>query len=537
MLGMQFAEVALLEIPKHGYFYASRHAPERKLHSQNALRVTQQLLRLLLELQPTFDNAASSNMSSDWERVSKLKALAEEQVAAEHGGLMVEEVYEHDRQQLETEFLETANVTSTSLLCGDIMEYAEMLCPGRRTIAEEPTTTEYYPKDADMPLHPLLAPPPPLPNTSGTSMDDLQRALLVSGGMNSAGDSASSSQHSRAPSSSGPASRRRKRSVPAIDMASLQMCYHEDFCDLRSRGRVRVSQASTYQGKLPGSINGCTVIAPLLCVHHFHNNWDDSGSQYHLTRGTVPVSHDDVTTRAGYTNNNGGKDSEQSKRSARNISSIKKKDPDAGLLDAVISEVIDFETPAILPQVREMLGLTKDALIIPSDVHDFLIDKQLLSSEQFVTVAGGNILDDRHVTEFVNQLLVTEKNGDCKLAATFFFHEHVIAILRLQRSDTEVWFDLIDSLPNAETLRKVGEQQPQPPQFDPYAEYFIEETPPNASRIRCTDEESLKVAIKWFACSRFTDDNKQYIDMYAWDELYTDFDPRVFQAFIWAEMI
>ena len=40
-----------------------------------------------------------------------------------------------------------------------------------------------------------------------------------------------------------------------------------------------------------------------------------------------------------------------------------------------------------------------NSLIILRDVHDFLIDilVQLLASEQFVTVAGGNVFDDEHV--------------------------------------------------------------------------------------------------------------------------------------------
>jgi len=284
-------------------------------------------------------------------------------------------------------------------------------------------------------------------------------------------------------------SERRKRSQTSIDINSLQLCYAEDFDTLLRRSRIRISQADTYQGKLAGSINGCTVIAPLLCIHHLHN-WTDGGV-------------------------------------------------DVGLPDGAISEVIDSETPAILPQVRNKLGLTKDALIIPSDVHDFLMDKELLSPSQFVTVCGGNILDHAHVDAFVNELARVARER--KVGATFFFHEHVVAILPLRRGkknknnsnnnifktddeqeEEHLWFDWLDSLPYQMTLRKL----------DVLEHEFV----PNAARIRCVDEEALKATILWYACSKFSEENRAYIDMYDWNDAHSDFDPRVFQAFLWAEL-
>lgn len=444
--GIQYVEVALLEIPKHGYFYSARHKKERLENSENALRVTNQLLTILDQIE--------GSKPADWEHVRRFKALAEEQ-ASEKDKLV--EIYEKDRSEVEQELASSV----TSLLCGDIMEYAEFLCPGGSNV-DQPSEVPYQ---ATSSVHSDLttssttfnAMPTNLQSSEASSTDELQRALILSG------------IAAAEPSASVPPGHRRKRSATSIDMTSLSMCYHEDFDDLRHRGRIRVSQADTHQGRIEGSINGCTVIAPLLCLHHFME------------------------------------------------------DIDQGLPDAAVVEVIDCETPAILPQVRENLGLTKDALIIPSDVHDFLIDRQLLTSEQFVTVCGGNILDDVHIAEFVNQML-NPPGKDRNLAATFFFHEHVIAILRIQRSENELWFDLMDSLPHQETLRRCS----QPPIDD---DFYI----PNASRIRCTTEEAFKATIRWYACSRFTDENRQYMDMYDWDEASSDFDPRVFQAFIWAE--
>lgn len=58
---------------------------------------------------------------------------------------------------------------------------------------------------------------------------------------------------------------------------------------------------------------------------------------------------------------------------------------------------------------------------------------------------------------------------------------------------------------------------------------------PNAARIRCFDAESLKATLQWYAFSAFTSENANYIDTWVWDEKLTDFDPRVFQAFLWKE--
>ena len=56
---------------------------------------------------------------------------------------------------------------------------------------------------------------------------------------------------------------------------------------------------------------------------------------------------------------------------------------------------------------------------------------------------------------------------------------------------------------------------------------------PKTARIRCLDVDALCAVLKWYACSKFTAENISYIDQYPWDEQTCDFDPRVFQAFIW----
>jgi len=57
----------------------------------------------------------------------------------------------------------------------------------------------------------------------------------------------------------------------------------------------------------------------------------------------------------------------------------------------------------------------------------------------------------------------------------------------------------------------------------------------NAVRIRCFDAAALKATLQWYACSVFTNENARYIDTYQWDEKMADFDPRVFQAFLWTD--
>jgi hypothetical protein len=65
--------------------------------------------------------------------------------------------------------------------------------------------------------------------------------------------------------------------------------------------------------------------------------------------------------------------------------------------------------------------------------------------------------------------------------------------------------------------------------------YYDSDYIPSAVRIRCTDEEAFKATLLWYACSKFNSANRKYIDMYKFDEQHSDFDPRVFQAFIWKE--
>lgn len=339
-----------------------------------------------------------------------------------------------------------------------------------------------------------------------------------------------------------------------LGVRTLSQLYHQDFDDIVRAGRARVSLASTYQGRLPGSTNGCTVIAPLLCMHHLFVDLDDE---------------DKI--------NNGSQSNNCDRRGSLTCSAI---------TDATIHQVIDDETPAILQQVRHALGLSHQAFLIPQDVHDFLIQNGQLSQEQFLNVMGGNILDDTHLSALVDALVDTndtqsdkdhsgntQKRGNensgavaqhatasnqknprheprrhKKVAATLFFHEHVVTILKLRRQDragTTTWFDVIDSLPLKRMLQRVGESEIELDQRLGNSRTSSSSLPttlpsdstylPYTARIRCIDAEALKACLRWYACSRFSKENATFIDMYAWDDRQADFDPRVFQAFLWGE--
>ena len=58
-------------------------------------------------------------------------------------------------------------------------------------------------------------------------------------------------------------------------------------------------------------------------------------------------------------------------------------------------------------------------------------------------------------------------------------------------------------------------------------------------RVRCAADRHLETLVRHYACGKFTEDERRFADAAAWDDRgsYGDqaFDPRVFQAFVWAE--
>jgi hypothetical protein len=255
------------------------------------------------------------------------------------------------------------------------------------------------------------------------------------------------------------ANKRRER----IPMRKLQDQYRQDYLHYQSVGKIQVSGIDTYQGRMSNSTNGCTVISALVAAFHLANS--------------------------------------------------------TGVTDRAIMQVIDRDCGPLLREIRSKLGLDGCALIIPSDVHDHLVDKHILRQEAFVGAAGGNVMDPDHMGEFLKLLSVGEdgKGAGRKGAATFFFREHVICIVKSaplvngRTSSPTSYYELVDSLPG---LSSDGRSK--------------------ATRTRCKDLDALQVLMRFYTSRKFSDSNCSYIDRNAWDDSMADFDPRVFQGFVWA---
>ena len=287
------------------------------------------------------------------------------------------------------------------------------------------------------------------------------------------------------------------------NVAALIDGVREQYQGLQKSGSVRVRFLDTYQGRLPGSTNGCTVIAPLTCIQYFTS----PDQNFEGRRGGIP--------------------------------------------DELINQVIDDESPPVLAAVRGKLNLGEDTFIVPSDVHDYLIEAGLLSSGQFVAVCGGDILNDEHLEQFKSSLLVADEDRDArKVAAAFFFKGHVVAVHVVKSAEEGLCVDLIDSLPDAsnwitnemkrrlrEALASYEEREPtQDTSRSEDMELDSDGLPHNAVRIR-TDLEHFNTLIRYYACNKFSEEERDFIDTNLWEDENCEVDCRVFQAFIWSEAV
>jgi hypothetical protein len=245
-------------------------------------------------------------------------------------------------------------------------------------------------------------------------------------------------------------------SIKRFNMSQLIQQHKQAYMDFHQAGRIRVTPIPSYQGRIQASTNGCTVISALCAASHLRR---------------------DVTTET-------------------------------------IVRIMDQDCVPLLQQIRSKLGLGSGALIIPSDVHDYLVDRKILMQDKFEGAAGGNILDPDHFGSFTKLLAVGDDgNGQSKrAAATLFFREHVVSIVKMAGGG-RVRYDLIDSLPGITTNGR-----------------------PMATRTHCQDLESLEVMLKWYCSRKFSESNCTYIDRNSkWDDAMADFDPRVFQGFVWMQ--
>jgi hypothetical protein len=567
-VGLQFVETALLEIPKHGYFYSDRHERERMESSLEAARVAhllQDLLQRQLEQHGVVDvvvgkdqNDASAVAATaehsagvlvpqgNLPHVQKLLALALEQIEQASSDQDDHPKFQLARDKVEEEIQNTDDFMPTTgewIVCGgtgsggtSILESSESCLEyycgagsflmgssnqnstsdksffgknhatrvnsaSKSTILKEPMQAIQEGAQfsgGTRTQGPLLHRSSSVGSIPASEELMLEKALFLSGLEVSVPAEATFHAYDKEERVPPPKQATRVPSAAILELATLAKLYHEDFDNLQREGLVRLSFADTYQGRLPASTNGCTVIAPMLCIQH------------------LMVELDDFYYDAG---------------------------GDPGLSDSAITHVIDKDSPVVLTELRRKLGLSEHAFLIPADAHDYLLDNAQLTADQFETVLGGNILHDDHLNAFISALEAVKHR---KIAATMFFHEHVVAILKLKRVDrhgtVSWWYDFIDSLPQKETLRRSDESPYELCQRMGVLHGLSDEDTiredemvafPKTARIRCLTAEALKGVIRWYACSKFNDENMAYIDQYQWDDSTCDFDPRVFQAFIW----
>ncbi len=242
-----------------------------------------------------------------------------------------------------------------------------------------------------------------------------------------------------------------KKQLPIRKLIGHSAAIHRKY---RQEGKIQISPLRTYQGRVNGSTNGCTVISACVVSKHMETH--------------------------------------------------------GGVSDGQIQSVIDSECIPLLRSIRKKNGLGGASLIIPSDVHDYLVDHKLLFQHKFSGVTGGNMVDPAHLGELLNLLRGEQgKTSHLKCGATLFFREHVISIVKFPRSATEAIYDMVDSMPTCSG---------------------------RGSRTRCHSIDALKVHLEYYCTSKFSETNIKYIERNRWDDVMADFDPRVFQAFVWADL-
>ena len=123
---------------------------------------------------------------------------------------------------------------------------------------------------------------------------------------------------------------------------------------------------------------------------------------------------------------------------------------------------------------------------------------------------GGNIVNPEHLGGLMD-LLKGEvgKTSSLKSGATLFFKEHVVSIVKHPTNENEAVYDMIDSLPTCNG---------------------------RGSITRCYSLDALKVYLETYCTRKFTESNIKYIERNRWDDAMADFDPRVFQSFVWTDL-
>jgi hypothetical protein len=486
--GKRYCKFVLEAIPEHNYYAAVRYKAHKDQHLRQVNQVVAQLEQVATDMdkderqkQRQFDLKAQQEKQErariELERYQELQQRAQRQMQVKK--MAVAKPLYVNLEESALSKLELLRKPSTSPAAYDAGLRRD---PSGEEPKGEPSTRYRLTWDDEdsseeaQPLPPPMLPPPgdrASPTTTNgppsynQALHRSSRHFLGPSKVHPAPNGASAMQYTPPTAPMEPPSvpqQQKEQNKPIrkkrMPMKQLQQKYVQDYVRYQRNGRIQIMPIETYQGRTLESTNGCTVISALVAARHLNHSSSSSIS------------------------------------------------------DQQVVQVIDRECGPILREIRSKLGLGGSALIIPSDVHDHLVDAKILQQKHFVGAAGGDIMDPKHFGEFI-KLISAGEDGKApwsqKAAATLFFREHVISIVKSPVSPSQTFYDLVDSLPA-----------------------FSQDGRGTASRTRCKDVESLQVLLRWYTSRKFSDANCSHIDRSPWDDSMADFDPRVFQGFVWA---
>jgi hypothetical protein len=159
---------------------------------------------------------------------------------------------------------------------------------------------------------------------------------------------------------------------PRVPIRKIQQNCSQMLQSFIDAKQIEFIRLGTYQGRLANSspkydsTNGCAVISPLVVATHIYPQY------LYKKEPELLLQHQQYLH---------------------------------GISNVAINEIIDKRAPPILTAVRSKLGLSEHALIIPSDVHDYLVDVNILPQDKFVGVCGGDLLDECHLKELVEMIV------------------------------------------------------------------------------------------------------------------------------------
>ncbi len=161
-----------------------------------------------------------------------------------------------------------------------------------------------------------------------------------------------------------------------------------------------------------------------------------------------------------------------------------------------------------LKKIRQQQGLPEYSGLTPAEVIDYFVNHRLLYQYKFVGVTGGNILNPVHLNNLMS-LLQGEQGitSHLKAAATFYFREHVISILKCNDDA----YDVVQS------MAMLGIDQ--------------------GSRTRCFGLDALHLHLSHYCLQHFSDENINFIETNPWEDERAVSDPRLFQGFVWADLL